>query len=447
VTGPGGAVRAVPARHRQPRKGPALVLAMLGVLTMGFNETRVAGLTPSDALFVATAVLVIIQLLSDRTRGLAPARMRRSSRLILVGSIVMLSAGTLTSLWSFDPGTSMSVVLRYAWLTVAWFWILRAVVPDRDSLAAVLRWLRAGLLISSAAAVLGYMGIIHDATNLSGRQSAFFNHANGLAGYLAMGVPFFILGVPAWNARTTSVVRTHLLPSGLVLLALASTGSITAALAAVAEAVTIGALLLVRGRQRQRRRQRNPLRDMLVVAVVAVALFGLARSGTQLVERFTAYAEGGTNVRSSASYREQGASFVLGRFDENLVLGVGFDRESAGSELTVGDESYGAGGSGIHNMTFKLYYEGGAFTLLGFALIIVGTLQLGRRVIRATAGDDLQNLAIALVASVVGINVLAQFQPMGFERFYWFPVALVGVVWAVRRRELEERATVESARV
>ena len=422
---------------RTPRKGPALVLAMLGVATVGFSDIRLAGWTLSDALFVMTAGVVITQLLTGRTRGIAPASMRHSPGLLLVGSIVMLSAGTLSSLWSYDPGTSMSVVVRYGWLTLAWFWILRSVVPNRAALVALVQWLRAGLMISSVAAVLGYLGIIHNAANLSGRQAGFFSHANGLAGYLVMGLPLFLLGVPTtWTDPPKSIVRTRLIPSAIVVLALATTGSITAALAAIVGAGTAGLLLLTKGRGR--RRQRNPLRNMVVMLVIVVALLALARSGTQLVERFTEFTEGRSAVHASASYRERGASFVIGQFDENLVLGVGFDRETAGIDITVGDQSYGAGGSGIHNMIFKMYYEGGAITLFGFLLILFGTLQLGWHVIRATIGDDLQNLAIALVASVVSLNVLAQFQPMGFERFYWLPVALIGVVWAVRRQELQE---------
>jgi hypothetical protein len=422
------------------RKGPALVLALLGITTIGFNETRLAGWTLSDVLFVATAGVIVTQLLTGRTRGLAPASMRRSSSLTLVGSIIMLSAGTLSSLWSLDPATSMSVILRYGWLTLAWFWILRSVVPDRSVLGLVLRALRAGALIGSVVAILSYVGLVEDVTNTSGRQSAFFNHANALAGYLAMSLPFFVLGIPAaWTQRERSSVRTHLLPSGIVVFALATTGSMTAAGAAMAGTATVGLLLVTRGKRRRRRR-RDPLRDMAIMAGVVIAIIALSRSGTQLVERYTEYSGGDAAVNSSASFREEGARFVLERFDESLVVGTGFDRETAGAELDVSHKAYGAGGSGIHNMLLKMHFEGGTITVLGFTIIILSVVQQAWRIIGSTHGDELQSLAIALVASLVSLNVLAMFQPMGFERFYWLPVGLIGVLWAVRRRELEHAA-------
>jgi hypothetical protein len=55
-----------------------------------------------------------------------------------------------------------------------------------------------------------------------------------------------------------------------------------------------------------------------------------------------------------------------------------------------------------------------------------------------TRGTDLYPTAVALLGSLVTVNVFALFQPLFVQRYYWLPIALVGVLWALRRQDARE---------
>jgi hypothetical protein len=436
------------------RRGPGMTFAWLGLVLLGFQNTRIADLSISDLIFFLALAAIWAQLLTGRTDTLATSSMRRSSPMLLISALIMLSAGTLTSLMSLDPIVSMLVVLRYAWVSIVWFWILRAVARDRTALYELITAVRITGLISAVAAVLGYAGILSQPDNLSGRQQAFFYHANGLAGFLVMCLPFFLLGIPTtWTKPDRPELWSRWVPSALIIFALATTGSITAAMGAVTSVVVIGLLLATRGRQRRRKRP-NPVLIMMTTGVCIVGLIWMSQSDAGVFSRLTAFQSGDPYVEGSVSVRQQSITFVGSRFDQRLVLGAGFDRESATAEfigtpveqLTLNTAAKDTGGSGLHNMLFKMYWEGGGLATLGFVLIVGWSVRQAWLVKNASPGDPLRLVAIASIGSIIGLNVLAQFQPMGFERFYWLPMAFAGILWSVRGHELRAQRQAAGAR-
>ena len=172
------------AAGKATERGLALSVAWVGLTTLGLISVRVGQFALSDGIFLVVVAIVVAQLLSGSRNGLAPARSRRSSQLVLAGSVILLTAGTLSSFGSWDPTTSLLIAVRVAYLTLVWFWILRAVTPTRSALDTLLRGWRTGVLIVATAAVLDQIGLISiSADNTEGRQTAFSGHPNDLAGY------------------------------------------------------------------------------------------------------------------------------------------------------------------------------------------------------------------------------------------------------------------------
>jgi O-antigen ligase len=427
-----------PTSERAPhRASVALYLTMAGITLMGFNLTRVAGMPIADLVFMAAAAAIAFDLLAGRTANLAPPAARRGSPPVVLATIVFLTAGVISAFQSWDSGYSITVVLRFAWVTLGWFWVLRSVAVDRAALRKLFGAWRVMLLLNSAVAVLGQLGIAQfGPTHGSGRQTAFFDEPNNLAGLLVIGLPVVLLGLP--RSEEPGLVRGRELvsrgmPTLLVGYAVAATGSMSAFLAAFAGGATIVASLALVSRPVRPRGRRSPLLPLVVLLAVAVGLAGLASSDLPVVERFTEYRAGDAYVRGSVGSRSARNEQVIERFDELLVVGTGFggfnpnDRE----EVEAG---------GAHNMLVLTVLQTGLPGLIGLLLLLLFTLRNCLRVMVSTRGTQLFVVAVCLLASLVIANTFAMFQPLLYQRLYWLPVGMIGALWSLRRQELRVTA-------
>jgi hypothetical protein len=440
--------RSVLAASAAVRSGAALSLAVLGMVTLGFNSIRVASLAVSDLCFAACGGVIVLQLLTGRERNLAEPEMRRTSPLILVGAILLLTAGTVSSFDSWDAFGSMQVVLRFLWLTFVWFWILRSVSRDRRALAIVAKGWRVGVLITAAIGVISEIGIIQiGAQNAEGRQTGFFAQPNEFAGLLAVGIPLLVLDTP--SADGTSEGRRSLLTRlalvGLVLMAVASSGSMTATFSAVLGVGAAIAMMLVSGASKTGlRRQRNPITGIAIALCVGAGLFYLSTSDLPVVERFTRYQEGDSYVAASVDERENRNEQAIQRLPDTLIVGTGLQL-SDGGLARVG----GGGGSdpnavlAIHNMYLKVAHEAGVPALIGMAVMMLTTFKQCWRLAFNTRGTELGRLSAALFGANVAGATQAMFQPIVYQRYFWIAMAMTGCLWAVRRQEVrrELRAT------
>jgi hypothetical protein len=424
---------------RQWRTGDwAVDLACLSVALMGFNRWRVADYPLSDFVFVAAAAVISLRLLTGRGHTLAPAESRRSSVLVLCGALIMLTAGTLSSFGAWNPLASIGIVLRLAWLTLIWFWILRSVTTDREVFNRLLGAWRFALVLNASLAALGELGIMSiSAQNAENRQTAFFGHPNDLAGFLVVGVPLIVLGLPRAVGPVRGSTLWRLTTIGLVAFAIATTGSMSAVVGAiVGAAVTVGVLVVTRNPRRTRRR--HPLFVMTLVAAVSIGLVLLSTSDLPLVSRITELGQGGSGVNESVSQRGVRNQYVLDRMDELLVVGIGLDHESLGKITNALEDRSTRDEIGIHNMYLKVLLESGFPALIGLWLIVGTTLLMAWRLMLNTRNDTLHATTAALFGATVTINVFAMFQPTLFHRFYWYPVAMIGALWALRRQELRQ---------
>jgi hypothetical protein len=424
-------------------KSLALWFAVAGCATLSFTLFRLGPILVSDILFLCAALVIAVQLLVGDDHNLMPATGRRSASLTLVGSLLLLIFGTLSSLRSWAPADSMQVVLRFGWVTLAWFWIMRTVCRDRDDLYRLLGGWRIAALVTAGAAIAGQMGIAFVSTHAGERQVGLSAHPNHLAGQLVAVFPLFLLAVPPDRLGRTRTRLRWLVPLGVCATAIFASGSLTGLASAVASVAVVGlAYATTRTPHDHRRRRRSALTPVAVIAVLAAGVFALATSDLAVVDRIVRYQQGDTYVEESVASRGDRNSIVINQFDEYLVVGIGFNFEAASVDNTVLDtEDARIRDYGVHNMHLALLYQAGLGALAGvFLILMTAVRQLAALLRRADA--ELYRVTLALVGSFAAVNVNALFQPTTFDRFYWMPVALTGCLWAIRRQELRGESPV-----
>jgi hypothetical protein len=432
---------------RVKNRNPALVLVLLGSAMMSYTSLRAGEILVSDLLFLLAAVVIVAKSLTGNDGDLAPPGGRRGSSLVLIGALLLLTAGTMSSLRSWDPTGSMKVVLRFAWVTLVWFWILRTVCRDRTDLYRVLRAWKLSSVLTAAAAVLGYTGVAFVSDQAGSRQVGLSLHPNHLAGHLSATFVLFLLAVPREGGMPRRRHRLWWLASlALCSTALFTSGSISGLLSITIAVLVIGVVFLVTRTPRTTRRQRSPLAPLAVLAVLVAGTAGLLTSDLPVVDRIIRYREGDTYVTESVDSRSSRNSLVTGRFDEYLVVGLGFNHESLGvtSNRAVDDPSVRS--FGVHNMYLGLLYQAGLAAVIGVAIVLIAACRQLAALLRRTDAE-LYVVSLALVGCVTAVITTSMFQPTAFDRFFWMPVAMTGCLWSVRRRELRDAATSSVQRV
>jgi O-antigen ligase len=437
--------RGDPRRSRPPRRRSrwrtgdwAVDLSCLGIALMGFNRWRIADYPASDFVFVVVAAIIVMRLLTGRSRTLAPAESRHSSTLIMIGSLIMLTAGALSSFGAWNPLASVGVVLRLAWLTLIWFWVLRSIASTREVFNRLLWAWWVALILNAFITVTGELGLTNfSAENIEGRQTGFYGHANDLAGFLLAGLPLVVFGVPRRDDGSTHPLIWRLVAIGLLGYAIATTGSMSAVAGAVV-GIAVTVVVIVVTRNPGRRRRRHPLLVMAITCAVGIGLVFLTSSDLPIITRITEFAQGGSGVNDSVEQRGVRNQYVLDRLDELLVIGIGLDHQSLGKIAMLPEGPSSPDDIGVHNMYLKVFLESGLPGLIGLWVIVGTSLVQAWRLMLNTRNETLHTTVAALFGSMVMINVFAMFQPTLYHRFYWLPIALVSVLWALRRHELRQ---------
>lgn len=406
---------------------------MLGLASLSFNETRLAGWTVSDLVFLVAAGVICLKLLSGRTSDLAPPSMRATSQPILLGTMVLVIAGTISSFQSFEPVASIGMVVRIVWITLAWFWVLRAVSPNREALHRLLLGFRATVVVSCLGALAGYVGLVTlTRENPENREAAFFSHPNELGGLIAMAMPLILLGVLQGTAHQSQTGWRRAALALLAVFALGTTGSISAFLSTIVSILAVVALRSITRGDGARRRFRTPLPYLFGAVALAGGLIWLSSSDLPVVQRFTQLGQGG-DVSDSVGSREDINAYVINNLDNSLIVGVGMDANTSFVGTDVAD-----GVSRVHNLYLKLLYEAGVPGLIGLFIVMATAFRQSWRLVLNTRNDPLYPTALGLFGALVSMNVFALFQPLFVQRYYWLPIGLVGVLWALRRQEQRE---------
>lgn len=407
---------------------------------MSYTTLRLGEILLSDLLFVLAALVIVAKMLTGNDGDLAPPEQRKGSPLLLVGALLLLAGGTLSSLRAWDPGDSISVVLRFAWVTLVWFWIMRTVCRDRTDLRLLIRAWKFSALATSVAAILGLMGVAFLSTHLGDRQVGLNGHPNHLAGHIAASMMLFLLAVPRPEGRPRRHARLWwLLGLGVVATGLFSSGSISGLIAVLVAMVVCGAVYMTTSGQRTTRRARSPLAPIVAIVVVGVGAIALFTSDLPVVDRLIRFREGDTYVEASVDSRGERNEYVTARFDRYLVIGLGF-HTGYPTQSFIDPDDPAQRDLGVHNMHLGILYQAGLPALLGVLVILVTAGRQLKALIRRS-DEELYVMTLGLLGCFVAVNVVSLFQPTAFDRFFWMPVALTSCLWAVRRRELQAEAT------
>lgn len=429
-----------PSRYR---RGAALWLSVLGTATVSFNMTRIGGFTVSDLLYLMSAGVVIAKLIVDDERFITPRRYRASSQLALAGIVLIVTGGTLSSFGSWTPMASMMVIVRMAWSTLIWFWILRSVCPDRAAILALVKAWRFTILASAIIALLGAYGGVHFNSQDfgDGREAALTFHPGELMNFLITGFFLFLIPVFVPSLRSTRRFATAwwCLGTAIVMLAIFSTGSTSGLVAILVSIIVVLASATFAGRSGLNRR-RTPLVPMLTVGAALLGLGVLLTSDLPITERLSGYADGGSsNLDESIATRTVVNDAILADFDKYLVVGEGPTFFGGAAESFVSEGAAdGAEYGNIHNMYLKMLHESGLPALVGLWLIIYAVGRQALRLVVATRGTTLYPVSLMFLGAFIAANVSSMFGPVTYARHFWLPAALIGCLWVVRRRELRE---------
>ncbi len=411
-----------------------MVVALIGLALIGFNTVGIGFLPISDVVFFGVAGLIWLMMLAGRVSSFSSPTARRSSPRLLAATMVLLALATVSSFRSWYPLASAGVVLRLIYLTLLWFWILRCLSVNRRAIALLMTAWRWGVMISCLGALAANAGLMElGRANPENRQTGWFGHPNDLAGYIAVAVPLFVLAAPraARSGQRNPGIR-WVITMGVVIFALATTGSMSALFAA-AIGVTASGISLALTRRSAGRRMIHPLKAMGVMVIAGIALSVMFSSDVPVVERLTRFGEGDSSVSHSVDTRGELNQRVINQFDELLVVGHGLD-------LTAQDQLRGSG-SGIHNMYVKALYEAGLIAALALLAMLLITFQQAWKLLRNTRSTSIHIDVAAVFGSAVTAVVFALFQPMMFNRYFWLPFAIIQCFWTVRRAELSAQAS------
>lgn len=382
---------------------------------------RVGSLSIGDGLLLASAAAVIVtRLLTPRATWPAPYFAPWSTWVLFA----LLTVGSLLSVFRAAlPMDSLAIVARLIVVAFVLPWIARSTLQTRRHLMVSLFWLAAGGALASAGTlvqlVAGPTAIPGANVTQAGRFTGFTGHVSDMGGVaslaLAVGLGFL------WTRgfRLAALIVLGVSTIGLVL-----SGSVSGFLTVAAALI----VYLVRGSLK--------LRYVLLIGGLGVVLMVVASSilgavgnaldPFQRLQQTLGLTEGGRYATSDI--RAATYATALDQIGRSPFVGNGFDQIS-----WIADGTFPA-----HNLVIGALFQGGLLTAAALVAVAVRPL-LGRPL-----WGDRSLLTTQLIAGVVGAFTFAMTAPSLYNRYFWIPVALLGVVQAMASAESRSRATIGS---
>ena len=389
-----------------------------GILTVAQTSVRpFAGFTLSDWLFLGSLLAALAGLVMQ------PANAElRIPRLIVLGVVLFVISGLLSSMGAAEPLQSAARVARFGYLTLVWFWLGTQVLTSRRALRIAVGLWVVSVALDGVAALLQARGVQLPFVGPSvwGRMTGFTEHVNDLGAAAGVALaPALALVFTAGRAR--SVVLWCLALAGVVAGVITS-GSVSG-MAVGLGAVFAWLVVSVRGLR--------PLVAVVIVLAPCLAVVQLqeAHGLPTPIQRLMSTTGHSDNGRfSTVGTRVQGYEAAWTRLESGGWLGVGLDE-------TSGD----VGGSlEVHNILLLAWYEAGWLGAVGMIIVLVGSLGTALIAARRAPPGAERLLAVGILSSVAAFVVLSMSMPVLHQRFAWVSVALAVSGLALTRRDGHE---------
>ena len=396
----------------------ARYLYYAGLLTIGQTAFRPFGsFTTSDWLFFA-AFCAVLATAAIGKRKLA----FRIPPVILLGVALYVGSGLVASVGADAPLLSVSLVARFAYLTLVWFWLGTVVLTNgRHLRTAVSLWVLS-VALDGVAAILQARGIGIPFLGPidAGRMSGLAETVNGLGGAaaIAMAPAFALIAAASRPARRAAWIVALLFIIAAVILS----GSVTGMAAGIA-ATGVWVIVSYRG-------ARAPL---IALAALSLAL-GVAQiqgaSGlptpVQRILSATGQSQGGKY--STVATRVQGYEAAWTELGSGGWLGHG---------VLVGYYSSDDARS-VHNLILRAWYEAGWAGGVGMACVLFGGLAYTLVAARRALTEELRLLAVGMFGAMVAFVVFGMSNPLLSQRYGWVPLALAVASVSLNRESAEE---------
>lgn len=391
-------------------------LFYLGLFFTSMLVLRVGSLTIGDALLMASIICVGLARGVNHTVAWPRAYFPLWGTAVLFTMFVtgaLLSAGNAA-----QPGESLTVVARLILVMLVLPWLARTVLPTSEQLTTAAGWLVAGAAVCASGTILQFLFgaslIPGAAVTEAGRFSGFTGHVSDLGGVASMGIAIgigFLLGARRASTRAWSVVALGVLTVGLVL-----SGSVSGMAAAM-----VGVLVYV-FRRALKFRHLILISLLLVAVMYAVSMLQSAVSALSPIERLMQTL--GLRDQGRYSTSESRIETFQAAWEQIVIsplVGQGFDGISA-----IADGIHPP-----HNIIIGALFQGGI--LVTFVIVMMTLRPFRGRWLR----QDRSPLATQLMAGAVAAIVFTMTAPSLYNRYFWIPLALLGVARVITctRRE------------
>lgn len=385
---------------------------------------RIGAFTVGDFLLVASIALTLVARSLNRIIMWTPPFYRVEGTAVIL-MLFMLGAAPAVSN-AASPGESLSVIARLLLVALVLPWTCRQLLPTRIHLARAAGWLAAGAALTASGTLLQFaLGrdvIPGAAVTDAGRFSGFTGHVSDMGGVATLGIAVSIgLALFARRARSRfwALAATALLAAALIL-----SGSVSGM---IATAVAVAIFTV---------RRAMKLRHVLLVGLLGAGALAIAEIIQEqvaalsplerLMQTLGLSAQG---QYSTSEIRTETYSVAIDKFLASPVMGSGFDPVSS-----IADGVFPA-----HNIVIAALFQGGLlFTL---ALAALATRPVRGRWLR----KDTCAVTTTLLAAMGAATAFAMTAPSLYNRYFWIPVAFLGVAQALSRVPSEPTRRVADA--
>jgi O-antigen ligase len=390
------------------RADPALTLPRLlywaGAATVTILAIRPTPImTISDWFFLASLLLTTAVLLF--TGRLTFAGLPSG---LLLGILIYSIGAFVSSLHTPHMLASISILLRFVYLTVGWFWLGTVVLETpRHVRIAVACWALSAAIAGAASVVQLLAGdVIPSTSPIRGRMTGLAVQFNDLGGAAAVAL------IPAIVVASMMTCKARRALFALCVVPLTAAGLLLSGSVSAIAGAGVGVLFWIA-------MGRVSAKSLLVACAaglsVVVILDAQRNAGAPSpIDRF----RGSTDTTSqyctlcSRLATNRAAWEAIG---QHPIIGAGLDPISG---IT-------ATGSEVHNMILGPWFEAGIFGAIGMVTIVTVVAVTAVGAVRHARSSDEWSMCLALLASFLSFILIGMGQPILFQRYGWICAALI----------------------